>query len=143
MLRRSHCTGWRSPSSAGSQRRARARVAKTVESVSEEWLHLFNLPAATDLLPSPDTHGLTLRQLEVITMLGRGFSNKEIARALDVAERVSIGERLGQAPLQWGPPNGYPDVAGAWNSAHATPGCSIEELRKVGGEGYFYCFAAK
>jgi two-component system, NarL family, nitrate/nitrite response regulator NarL len=32
--------------------------------------------------------GLTLRQLEVITMLGRGFSNKEIARALDVAERT-------------------------------------------------------
>ena len=31
----------------------------------------------------------------------------------------------------------------SWNSAHATPGCSIEELRKVGGEGYFYCLAAK
>jgi hypothetical protein len=22
------------------------------------------------------------------------------------------------APLNWGPPNGYPDVAGAWTSAH-------------------------
>lgn len=31
---------------------------------------------------------LTLRQLEVISMLGRGFSNKEIARQLDVAERT-------------------------------------------------------
>lgn len=31
---------------------------------------------------------LTLRQLEVISMLGRGCSNKEIARALDVAERT-------------------------------------------------------
>jgi DNA-binding NarL/FixJ family response regulator len=31
---------------------------------------------------------LTLRQLEVINMLGRGFSNKEIARQLDVAERT-------------------------------------------------------
>jgi two-component system, NarL family, nitrate/nitrite response regulator NarL len=39
---------------------------------------------------SPATEGtaLTLRQLEVISMLGRGFSNKEIARALDVAERT-------------------------------------------------------
>ena len=36
----------------------------------------------------PDTNALTLRQLEVITMLGRGCSNKEIARALDVAERT-------------------------------------------------------
>ena len=42
---------------------------------------------------APDLHAsesgaLTLRQLEVITMLGRGCSNKEIARALDVAERT-------------------------------------------------------
>lgn len=39
-------------------------------------------------LPTPESTGLTLRQLEVISMLGRGFSNKEIARALDVAERT-------------------------------------------------------
>ena len=31
----------------------------------------------------------------------------------------------------------------SWNSAHQTPGCGIEQLRKVGGEGFFYCFAAK
>lgn len=35
-----------------------------------------------------DGNSLTLRQLEVISMLGRGFSNKEIARTLDVAERT-------------------------------------------------------
>ncbi len=40
--------------------------------------------------PPPIATGstLTLRQLEVISMLGRGFSNKEIARELDVAERT-------------------------------------------------------
>jgi DNA-binding NarL/FixJ family response regulator len=31
---------------------------------------------------------LTLRQLEVVTMMARGFSNKEIARELDLAERT-------------------------------------------------------
>ncbi len=36
----------------------------------------------------PATGGLTLRQLEVVGMLGRGFSNKEIAQALSVAERT-------------------------------------------------------
>jgi two-component system, NarL family, nitrate/nitrite response regulator NarL len=46
------------------------------------------VPAAAHLTQAPDTGGLTLRQLEVISMLGRGFSNKEIARALDVAERT-------------------------------------------------------
>lgn len=35
-----------------------------------------------------NNNSLTLRQLEVISMLGRGCSNKEIARALDVAERT-------------------------------------------------------
>jgi hypothetical protein len=31
----------------------------------------------------------------------------------------------------------------SWNSAHTTPGCGIEQLRRVGGEGFFYCFAAE
>jgi hypothetical protein len=31
----------------------------------------------------------------------------------------------------------------SWNSAHQTQGCAIENLQKVGGAGFFYCFAAK
>lgn len=31
----------------------------------------------------------------------------------------------------------------SWNSAHQTPGCSVEKLAGVGGAGHFYCFAAK
>lgn len=48
------------------------------------------VPETADLTvaPVPQPTGLTLRQLEVISMLGRGFSNKEIARSLDVAERT-------------------------------------------------------
>jgi two-component system, NarL family, nitrate/nitrite response regulator NarL len=46
------------------------------------------VPETATLTPSEQPTGLTLRQLEVISMLGRGFSNKEIARALDVAERT-------------------------------------------------------
>jgi two-component system, NarL family, nitrate/nitrite response regulator NarL len=46
------------------------------------------VPATAKLTMAPDATNLTLRQLEVISMLGRGFSNKEIARALDVAERT-------------------------------------------------------
>jgi hypothetical protein len=30
----------------------------------------------------------------------------------------------------------------AWNSSHATPGCSPDALKKVGGAGLLYCFAA-
>lgn len=46
------------------------------------------VPTSTQHAAAKDGTTLTLRQLEVISMLGRGFSNKEIARALDVAERT-------------------------------------------------------
>lgn len=46
------------------------------------------VPETANLTAPQQPTGLTLRQLEVISMLGRGFSNKEIARALDVAERT-------------------------------------------------------
>jgi DNA-binding NarL/FixJ family response regulator len=46
------------------------------------------VPAKTAAPTTVDGGTLTLRQLEVISMLGRGFSNKEIARSLDVAERT-------------------------------------------------------
>jgi len=31
----------------------------------------------------------------------------------------------------------------SWNSSHITPGCDMASLNRVGGAGYFYCFAAK
>lgn len=31
----------------------------------------------------------------------------------------------------------------SWNSAHGSKGCSQENLRGTGGNGYYYCFAAK
>jgi len=46
------------------------------------------VPVSTATTPTFESGALTLRQMEVIAMLGRGCSNKEIARALDVAERT-------------------------------------------------------
>jgi len=31
----------------------------------------------------------------------------------------------------------------SWNASHPSRGCSLDALRKSGGEGYIYCFAAK
>ena len=31
----------------------------------------------------------------------------------------------------------------SWNSAHQTTGCAVENLRKTGGDGLFYCFATR
>ena len=33
--------------------------------------------------------------------------------------------------------------ATSWNSGHPTLGCSMERIRPTGGDGLFYCFAAK
>jgi len=49
--------------------------------------NIFVPAAATPALQTA-SGGLTLRQLEVVTMLARGFSNKEIARELNLAERT-------------------------------------------------------
>jgi hypothetical protein len=33
--------------------------------------------------------------------------------------------------------------AKSWNSSHASRGCGIDALKATGGNGLFYCFAAK
>ena len=38
---------------------------------------------------APLQEGLTLRQLEALRLLGEGYTNKEIARALDITERTA------------------------------------------------------
>jgi len=39
--------------------------------------------------------------------------------------------------------NGGGDNPTSWNSAHASRGCSQENLQGTGGDGLFYCFAAR
>jgi uncharacterized protein (DUF1800 family) len=65
----------------------------------------------------------TRRPLENVAASARllGYApGPDTANALD--DLYNLADRLGQAPLAWGPPNGYPDVAGAWSSAHAMLG---------------------
>jgi hypothetical protein len=35
------------------------------------------------------------------------------------------------------------DASKSWNSSHPSRGCSQDALRSTGGDGFFYCFAAK
>jgi hypothetical protein len=61
-----------------------------------------------------------------------GTCNNWTSSAADGGAQVGHHDRQGggQAPT-------------SWNSAHQTPGCAAENLAKVGGAGFFYCFAAK
>ena len=65
----------------------------------------------------------TRRPLENFIASARAIGIEPDAGTRKAAEEMyRQTERLGQAPLAWGPPNGYPDVAGAWSSAHAMLG---------------------
>jgi hypothetical protein len=46
---------------------------------------------------------------------------------------VGHHDRIGPLPEAW---------AQSWNFAHQSAGCSVEALRRTGGAGLFYCFAA-
>ncbi len=52
----------------------------------------------------------------------------------DGAAMTGHHDRVGPADASW---------AVSWNAAHPTLGCSMEKIRPTGGEGLFYCFAAK
>ena len=54
---------------------------------------------------------------------------------------TSSGE--GSAQLGHHDRQGGGDNPTSWNSAHASKGCSQDNLRTTGGDGLFYCFAAK
>jgi chromosome segregation ATPase len=84
--------------------RARARAAKTIESVSEEWLHLFNLPAATDLRALREQLMRIERQLnKVAKALGDSDeANDEPRRQLAQLEQqlAEIAKTLGAGPTR-------------------------------------------
>ena len=48
--------------------RARKRVGAAVESIQEEWLHLFNLPAGTDVRRLREQVSRLERELEALTL---------------------------------------------------------------------------
>jgi hypothetical protein len=50
-------------------------------------------------------------------------------------------EASGRAQVGHHDRTGQGDAASSWNSAHATRGCSQQDLEITGGAGLFYCFA--
>jgi uncharacterized protein (DUF1800 family) len=65
----------------------------------------------------------TRRPLENVVATSRILGIAPGAKTADGLDGVhDMLNQLGHAPLAWGPPDGYPDVADYWGSAHATLG---------------------
>jgi uncharacterized protein (DUF1800 family) len=65
----------------------------------------------------------TRRPLENVIATARIIGVSPGAKTADGVEGLyQLVDNLGHAPLRWGPPDGYPDYADAWGSAHATLG---------------------
>ena len=83
----------------------------------------------------------TRRPLENVVasarVLGVGPGSDTRGALAQLYDRISL---VGQAPLAWGPPNGYPDVAVAWSSAQGMLGLwnSHRDLVSGGYRGLVY-----
>ena len=83
---------------------------------------------------TPNTHDLmTGSNLDGTTIAGD--ADKTCKNWTSSAED-GVGAQVGHHDRGGGGQN-----PSSWNSAHATPGCSVAKLASVGGGGLFYCFA--
>jgi len=82
-------------------------------------------PNRHDILTGSQANGMAINGLNLTCQ--NWTSNKD-----DLGHSAQVGhhDRIG------GGPNPK-----QWNSAHASKGCSLDTLRKTGGNGLFYCFA--
>lgn len=85
-------------------------------------------PNMHDILTGSDSHG---RAFQVIADTTCGNWTKSSA---DGSANVGHHDRTGLSPHL---------AAKSWNHSHGSRGCSQDNLRSSGGNGLFYCFAAK
>ena len=84
-------------------------------------------PNMHDMLTGSDSHGLAFPG-NLDTTCGNWTKSGEGSAQLGHHDRTGLDER---------------QPAKSWNHSHPSRGCSVEALRSTGGNGLFYCFAAK
>ena len=84
-------------------------------------------PNMHDMLTGSDSHGLAFPG-NLDTTCGSWTKSGEGSAQLGHHDRTGLDER---------------QPAKSWNHSHPSRGCSVEALRSTGGNGLFYCFAAK
>jgi hypothetical protein len=115
------------------------RVASSVADLHSDQNKLSKENSLTEKGDVVNGRGDTPNRHDILT--GSQLDGTAFADGLTCNNWTSSGEGSAQA--------GHHDRQGggtnpnSWNSAHATKGCSQENLRGTGGDGLIYCFAAK
>ena len=95
--------------------------------------------ATTERLDPVNGVGDTPNRHDILT--GSQPDGTAFAGSADRTCRNWTSSAEGQAQVGHHDRMGRGDNAGSWNSAHASRGCSQQDLESTGGAGLFYCFA--
>ena len=114
-------------------------VAMNLEQLHDARSLLNKETAVTERADSVNGVGDTPNRHDILTGSrpdGTAFSGNE-----DLACGNWTSSRAGRAQVGHHDRTGQGDGASSWNSAHASRGCSQDDLVSTGGAGLFYCFA--
>lgn len=111
-------------------------VAESVEQLHSDSNSLSKDASLSESGEVINGRGDTPNRHDILT--GSGLDGTLVGSAC--ADWTSSGE--GSAMVGHHDRTGGGDNPTSWNSAHASRGCSLEDLRGTGGDGLFYCFAA-
>lgn len=114
-------------------------VAKSVADLHSDANQLSKQNSLTEKGEVVNGRGDTPNRHDILT--GSNLDGTLAGDALTCNNWTSSGE--GSAQVGHHDRDGGGQNPKSWNSAHASKGCSQENLRGTGGDGLIYCFAAK
>ena len=115
-------------------------IAKTVEDLHSDKNNLTKETQLTEKGAIVNGRGDTPNMHDILT--GSGLDGRAVAGGGDTTCNGWTSDSTGSAMVGHHDRQGGGANPSSWNSAHASKGCSQENLVGTGGNGFFYCFAA-
>ncbi|HXH24751.1 MAG TPA: hypothetical protein VNI78_05840 [Vicinamibacterales bacterium] len=115
-------------------------IAKSVEDLHSENANLKKETALTEKGTPVNGVGDTPNQHDILT--GSKADGTLQDGEPPCGNWTSASEGTGSAMVGHSDRTGRGATGSSWNAAHASRGCSQQNLVNTGGNGYFYCFAA-
>jgi hypothetical protein len=115
-------------------------IAKSVEDLHSDKNNLTKETQLTEKGTVVNGRGDTPNMHDILT--GSGLDGRAVAGGDDTTCNNWTSAATGSAMVGHHDRQGGGTNPSSWNAAHASKGCSQENLIGTGGNGFFYCFAA-